>query len=96
MTGICSDYCAETHVGVGLCAIVAVTVHMVRLLRRSIFGAAYPHLQVWEEVKYATIDVSCIAVSVNKPLMLPRNGPVPACSFLSNFQLTPRSATNDH
>lgn len=81
MTGICSDYCAETHVGVGLCAIVAVTVHMVRLLRRSM---------------YATIDVSCIAVSVNKPLMLPRNGPVPACSFLSNFQLTPRSATNDH
>jgi len=81
MTGICSDYCAETHVGVGLCAIVAVTVHMVRLLRRSM---------------YVTIDVSCIAVSVNKPLMLPRNGPVPACSFLSNFQLTPRSATNDH
>lgn len=81
MTGICSDYCAETHVGVGLCAIVAVTVHMVRLLRRSM---------------YVTIDVGRIAVSVNKPLMLPRNGPVPACSFLSNFQLTPRSATNDH
>lgn len=81
MTGICSDYCAETHVGVGLCAIVAVTVHMVRLLRRSM---------------YVTIDVGRIAVSVNKPLMLPRNGPAPACSFLSNFQLTPRSATNDH
>ena len=81
MTGICSDYCAETHVGVGLCAIVAVTVHMVRLLRRSM---------------YVTIDVSRIAVSVNKPLMLPRNGPVPACPLLSNFQLTPRSATNDH